>query len=823
MTSRNRWSYRQLLLALLLTTGSSAIALPLMAQTRIGDSIKNTFTGTFKDANGVEQTATSNEVVLVVSEVAGLTVKADPPSKANPDPNDNIYVDFVITNVGNDPTLAFIPGQAAVSGAGNASFTQGTLQVVKFNGIDLPAPVNVPTNGESSGNLLNALPDKGVLQPGQTLTVRVPFNVKSTALKNDSLVVSLGNTATPVNQQNIPYTADTGSVYTVNIPDGGAPNEAAGNPANAQREAMDTASVITVGATLQSFGTILLAKDYNNGNTPGIVADDRITYNLAARVENNLPAGLTGVVPADLCQTGITLDGAAVDRVLIADAIPEGTVLSNATPTVSTEGVWEVVYTTSALTIAPNKAQWTLSRPADASQITRVGFISNNCLGRGKTASGFSFVVEPEPGFTTGQIVNIAQLFGQSAVGAPVAGTPTQIVYDESGDQDPNNGLGAANPDPAGGTAETNGGIMSRPADIALDGTDPGKGTSPIAADTNIGVNSGTTAGTKPAGGETSVQAIVAAPSNGPNNQAGAVGPTNTEDDFTNIILAPPAAIPASQKLDDAQTPPVVFTNTVQTAGNIPQDIYLLPQPPAVREALPDGTKVTITNPANGQSATYTYTAANRFTFVSGQGGPTATTPVLLPLVPATGSSYTVTVDLPNAEQVKEYPVPILAYVDQGAPGYDVGDPGNVTIDRIYTGFIQVVKEARVLEENGTTEVIPFTTDTTKLSGASEPGRFVEYRLTYTNISIAPGNGTNNVVLPATQFELVDDGALAPNNWFTTTQDTAFPAQANGSASSTIGQVSVTTANNDIQVYKLAIPTLNPGETGQLTFRRKIR
>ncbi len=829
MTPRNRWSYRQLLTALLLASGATAIAIPLLAQTaQIGDSIRNTFTGTFQDNNGVEQTATSNEVVLAVAEVAGLTVQAQAPSKANPDPKDNIYVDFVITNVGNDPTQVFMPGQATLSNppsqTGSAAYTQGTLQIIEFNGTVLPTAINLPTNGENSGNL-TTLPNGGALNPNQTIKIRVPLTVKDNALKNDSVLVSLGNTGTGTNanQQNIAYTADAGSTYTVNIADGGATGEASGNPVNGQREAMATSQAITVGARLQAFGTVLLARDYNNGNTPGNITDDRITYNLAARAETTVPAGVIDVVPTPLCPTAIKLEGATVDRVLVADAIPVGTVLSNVAPIASTEGTWSVVYTTTALTTPANEADWSTTRPAN-DQITRVGYLRDNCIATGVTATGFSFVVEPKAGFTGGSIVNLAQLFGQSTVGVSAAGTPTQLVYDESGDPDPNNGLGANNPDSrTGGATDANGGIMARPGDTAIDGIDPGRGTSPIATDTNQGVNTGSTAGSKAIGGEVISQTLSPAPANGPQDKPDAIGPKDTEDDFTNVILAPPAAIPSTQKLTDAQTPPVNFTNTVKNFSTIAQDISLLPQAPTPKEALPDGTKVTITNPLNNQSATYTYTAATGFTFVSGQGGPTATLPVVLAVAPGSNGSYTVSVDLPNAEQVKEYPVPILAFIDQGPPGYDLSDPGNVTIDRIYTGFIQVVKEARVIEDDGTTELVAFTSDTTKLAEAARKDRFVEYRLTYKNISLSPGGGTNNVVLPATAFTIVDDGAAAPNNWFTTTLDPAFPTQANGSSSSSKGQISVTTSNNDIQAYKLTVDTLNPGDTGTMTFRRKIR
>jgi hypothetical protein len=834
-------SLRLLLAAAFLTGGMSAMALPLLAQTaQIGDQIKNTFYGTFEDSkgskvdfNGKPYESTSNEVVLKVVEVAGLTVKAQAPSKSNPDGGETVDACFVITNVGNDPTRVFIPGKAQLvnppGGTSKDSFSTGTLQILEFNGVALATPINVPANGEETGKIAG-LAGSGSLEAGKTIKVCAKVTaISGVAKKNDSVVVTLGNTGATNDQQNLPYTPDANSIYTLDNPDGTA-NEAAGAPVNGEREAMDSSQVIVVGAQLQSFATILLARDYSNGGTPGNITDDRITYNLAARIEKTAPAGITGVVPTDLHPTAIQLDGSGVTRVLIADAIPDGTQLSATLPQVSTNGTWKTVYTTSSLAIPFNEAAW-VSTPPPLDQVTRIGYVSDQLVPVGESVTGFSFEVQPKATFAGGRVVNIAQLIGQSQPGAIVPGTPTQLVYDESGDQDPNDGLGVANPDPksAGGTSEALGGIMARGADLALDGVDPGKGKNPLAADTNQGVNTGTTAGTKVAGGETVAQVIAVAPINGPQAQAGATGPNNTEDDFTNLVMPTPNDFDPTQMLTDAQTPPVTFTNTVQNTGPIPQDIALQPVTPTVLTALPDGTKVTITDPLSGNSAIYLYSAATGFTFSTGQGT-SATAPVTLKL--GTGAAntgnYTVTVDLPQAKPVQDYPVPIFAFVDQGPVGLDDGDPGNLTIDRIYTGYIRVSKEARILEADGI-EVVGFTTDQARLSEATKVDRLVEYRLTYTNMSTDPIKGKGNVSLPATAFVIRDDGTEAPNNWFTTTKDIEYPAKGVGSAVSTYGNITVTANSSasdsptDIQTYTVTIDNLNPGESGMLTFRRQIR
>ena len=557
-----------------------------------------------------------------------------------------------------------------------------------------------------------------------------------------------------------------------------------------------------------------------------------MVYKLALRVENPTtpPAGL---VASDLYGTTISVDNStAKSYVLVSDAIPAGMQLSATNPVVPAN--WTAVYTTDTLTTSPLQAKWTTTRPTSGT-IARVGFIydttttplSKGVAGTGNTISGFSFTVTPQAGFTGGQVANIAQVLGQSQPGAVVPGTSTQIVYDESGDQTSNNGLGANNPDPTtGGASATSGGINNGVANPAVDGTDPGTGTDP----TNISnTNLGTTTNTH---GEDNVFTIATTPLNGPDGKPDATGPNGNNDDFTNKSIVVTAGLSPSTNLTDAQTTPTDFNNTIKNTSGGPQDISVIPTPPTPTSDLIDNTKVTITDtltPTN--SATYTYTAASGFTFSSGTGGTTATKPVKLTVPSGGTANYKVTVDLPgNVPQLKGYPVPITAFVDTNNTGSPTGNPSNITIDRLYTNYLSLVKEARLLEANGTPVTGPagtFTNSPTDLSAAATPGRIIEYRITYKNISTT--GGTNSVILPANSLVIKEDGSAGANTWFSSTTDPKYPTPANGSATDTpgtggtAGTITVTVNGTDIQVYTDTVTKVDPGKDGTFTFQRKIK
>lgn len=818
MKPRKNQHFKQLLAATLAVSSSFGMVAPVLAQTAAGSDIKNSATATFSDGttnpDGTPKiyNATSNEVVIKVAEVAGISITAQPPSVTNPNSGDTLYVDFLITNTGNDPTQFFIPGTATLNSTTPGAFTlNGPLQIVAVNGTNLPTAVSVPTAGDTTGNLL---PNGSIAPNTGTITVRVPVKVTNAATQGNTLTVSLGNTAT-ANTDNQDQTADidTNDVYTKDNADG-ATGETNGAPSNGVREAMKTSTTISVAARQQAFATVLKAvSSYNPNNTPNVLTDDILTYGLALKVENPTPPP-SGLVASDLHGTDINLDAAVTPRVLVSDAIPAGMQLGQTSSIVAPTG-WTPVYTTSPLSVTAEKANWVITRPT--SGITRIGFIydaTTTPIAKGSTVQGFSFAVNPLASFTGGQVANIAQVFGQSQPGASVPGTSTQIVYDESGDQSFNNKLDGANPDPttAGGVTPANGGISDGVANPGADGTDPGTGTDPTAGNTNQGSTTDTD------GGEDTVYNIAATPLNGPNGQPGAEGPTNNNDDFTNKSIQVPAGLSPSTPLTDAQTLPIIFNNTMQNTSGSEQVISLVPTSPATPGDLLDGTKVTITDPVTNTSVVYTYTAAGGFTT-------TAPDPVRI-TVPAGGNAnYTVTVDLPAAPQLVGYPVPITAFVDKDNDDLvDADEPGNITIDRVYTNYLKLEKKARILEANGTpvAGAGTFTTDQTALGAAATPGRIIEYQITYTNISTS--GGTNSVILPANDLVITEDGNAGNNTWFATTTDPAYPTTGgNGSAVGSKGTINVTPNSGDIEIYTNSIPTVAPQGNGTFTFQRKIK
>jgi hypothetical protein len=831
--------FRQILAASLALSSSFGIISPVLAQVAAGTAIKNTATATFSDGT-TTYNATSNEVVITVAEIAGVTITAQSPFNPSPTAGDDtVYVDFVITNTGNDPTQFFIPDTATLDNT--TAFQLSPTRKIQIIAVDGTAitPKDVPAGGAATGStaLLGATQGSIAPNPGTgttgTITVRVPIKVLPGVAPGESLKVSLGET-TPVDGQN----TDRGvngtikDVYTVDNPDG--PGETAGTPLIV-REAMATSTAITIGARQQAFSTVLKAiSNYSTGTLSDDVSDDVLSYALALKVEN--PSAPTpGLVVSDLYGTKINGLDPAKAYVLVSDAIPTGMKLGTANP-VSPSG-WTVVYTTEDLTTKnPLQASWSTTRPASP---TRVGFVKEatdaaTAIPKGTTVSGFNFTVTPDTNFTAGQIANIAQVFGQSLPGTVVAGTPTQIVYDESGDQTSNNGLDGGDPDPSGLSA-ANGGVTDGKANPAVDGTDPSTydPTNSATQDPTLATNTGTdpTSG-KTKGGEDTVFNFAKTPLNGPNGQPEAVGPTNNNDDFTNKSIEgvnKPSNEPLTDNGTSDETPPVTFNNTVKNTSGSPQEITLLPTPPTGSDTLLEGTKVTITDSATGgQTASYSYTGGK---FVP-DSGTTAPVKIMVPGADTNDATkgvaqYTVKVDLPSAPQFTGYSVPITAFIDVNKDGLPAGEPSNITIDRVYTNYLKLEKKARILDSSGNdltgTEAAAsiFTSDQNTLSPAATPGRIIEYQITYENVSTAPGSGTNNIILPAKSLVITEDGTTGNNTWFNLTTDPQYPGNAKGSAIPDT-TTTVTDDGGNIKIYTNTPGDVAPKGNGVFTFRRKI-
>jgi hypothetical protein len=293
----------------------------------------------------------------------------------------------------------------------------------------------------------------------------------------------------------------------------------------------------------------------------------------------------------------------------------------------------------------------------------------------------------------------------------------------------------------------------------------------------------------------------------------------------------PPNTVPGSTL--DPQ--PVGFTNTLINNGQNPGSITLLPQVPATPADLPTGTTVTLTY--GSQSVTYTY---NGTAFTPAAG---STPIVITDALPGIPVNYGVEVNLPAGTKLstdtgKGFPVPIAATLDTTplVPGDEVT---NVTIDRVYTGYLKLLKESRILPGTGTA---PTAADGVFSTTAKTPapGNIIEYRITYTNITEAQ-SGTGNVVLNADKIVVTEDGVTAPNNWAkdgdaNTVIDTSnIIGSAKDSGTSTIqffnGAAGATTGvdqtgtsqNTDVTKYVNTVTgTVTPQQARTFTFQRKV-
>ncbi|OYD93792.1 hypothetical protein CDG76_17610 [Nostoc sp. 'Peltigera membranacea cyanobiont' 210A] len=831
--NKQRKLYQFLVATSLLTGSFFQFLAPVLADgTTAGTSISNTATATYEDPNspGTTINATSNTVVVTVAEVAGITVTGSGVTDnngGNVAVGDLLIYTYSLTNVGNDPTKFHIPNQATTTGPGTVSGTLpngGTVNNLQYSTDGGQTWINVPQGGVDTPSV----PVNG------TVLVRVPVTVQAGAQTNDVITVTLGNT--PGDAQNQLRSPDGGDVFTVDNPDGSA-GEVSGTPVNGTREASATEQ-IKVGLTVKTYALATILKirsGYNNAGTTAIT-DDKLTYDLSLRVESNDPTG-QGITPSALTGTSINVNGVAGTYILVSDAIPAGTDLAVA-PTAPPG--WQTVYTTNPVTTNANTASWTTTAPALAS-VTRVGFINNpatiTSIAPGTTVNGFSIQLAVESTASSPlTVANIAQLFGQT----PSSNLP---VYDESGDQNPSNYDGSpGSMTPPTGTDTNGDGI---PDTLPPGNVDDGYISTPATPETGTDTgnnNSGT--GT---GGEANVftvQAPVAsALLNGPQNAPDATGPSGlTNDDFTNkSSLVPPGTAPGSTL--DPQS--VGFTNTIKNSGTDSGVLKIGPTPPAIPGDLPNGTKVTITY--GSQSAVYTY---NNGAFAI------AGTAITIPNVaPGASVNYGVEVDLPPGTQLstdinRGFPVPITASIDNyttdtnGDGIKDTGndntfDSSNITIDRVYTGFLKLLKVSRVLQ--GTGPVVQGNDGTFSIDPKKPaPGNIIEYQIQYTNIS-DPQSGTGNVILNANKVVITEDGTQSPNNWALDndasgqidTSNIVGSAKDSGTATiqffsgnpatnSGIDQTG-TTANTDVAKYVDTVTgMIAPGIQRTFTFQRKV-
>lgn len=879
------------LIAATLTMGGVSLLMPLIASAQLtpaNTQILNRATGTYEDPNnpGVPINTTSNEVTATVAEVAGLTNVPNGLNDINlgsVTTNDAVDYSFLITNVGNDPTAVYIPAATIVGGnlgttAGNAgALAKAGLVVTAINGVTLTTPVAVPASGLTSDPVFRAaiaanggtIGADGSIPANGTITVVVPVTVTATVAGNP-VSVQLGNTGANDNNS-LPN-----ATGTQNRPDTGAePPAIGGDPAGG----LDEVRTVNVGAgtpingvrEAAAFTTVPLATAVNNValatvlktlaiSAPGPTAalnDNLLTYRLDLRVESAPPAGTAGLNPAPLLGTDINLDASGTGvgpvttqvRVLVSDAIPALTTLDTTFVPAGIPAGWTRVYST---TVGGTALAATWRTGALPVGVTRIGYINNGPLPTGTTtvgdANGFQFrVITSTVPVGGGTINNLAQVFGQTTAG-PISPT-NPIVYDESGDPNPNNfdPITVSFPAP-----------ITNPATVPDGVANPANGT-----DTN---NNNTGSGP---GGE--INSITINPTgiilNGPPGVPGATGPdTTTQTDFVNKSATDVPAGAAGAPGSTYNPAPITFTNTVQNpaTNTAPLDNVTLEPISASLAASATGSAITLfdlTNLPNhaalpdltvvsisfgGRTAVYTYDLATTSFVLSTSGASPAGTgdaipaPIIIPsLAIGASQNYTVIIDLPaNAVVTTGYSVPIVSYVNSNnangtfkrtangtgplALGQD--NPFNIKMDRVYTGYLNLVKASQILQGTGPA-VLPADAILNGNPKTPAPGNIILYQITYSNIS-TPLTGAGNVVLNANNIVITEDGAAGTNNWATTTFNVASTA-ADATAGAVItyfnGVTATTTTDVNVTRYLDSIPTVAPGATGTFTFQRVVR
>ena len=274
----------------------------------------------------------------------------------------------------------------------------------------------------------------------------------------------------------------------------------------------------------------------------------------------------------------------------------------------------------------------------------------------------------------------------------------------------------------------------------------------------------------------------------GPSGAPAAVGPTSNNNDYTNKSVAP-AVIAGLSHLSTIPQTSVDFTNTVQNTGNA-DDTFTFTAP-----TVPTNFEVRIST--DGGST---------FTLISGGGSAT--------LAVAFGATANVIVRVTAPAGTPVLQTGGFNVVLRATSGVTPAS-SNDTHDNYYTGFLKLVKTVTVDNQTG----VGGLTD-------AVPGADLVYSIAYSNVSTG-GGGAGCVNLVASSVVITERGDVAPNNWASTTTQvtTPMPADANtaGPAGSVVDEATNLPVTATTARLKDSVPSsLNPGDSGTFTFRRRI-
>jgi hypothetical protein len=452
-----------------------------------------------------------------------------------------------------------------------------------------------------------------------------------------------------------------------------------------------------------------------------------------------------------VCNTGAreaaptTLSGNS--GVFIVMPIPSGTSLKSGQ---AFAGSQLTLYTTDPLTTAPTAASWNSSAPAPLSSATRVAFkVATPLLANSSPCSAnITMLVTVSTGINASTpIKQMADAFANNSIGT--------LIKDQSDDQ-------ASGPQ--------------------IPNKSDGNALNPSVVQPNA--SSGTPL-------QTTLQAVGNV-LNGPFGQPGASGPGSTDDDYTNLSVSQGIAGIAPGGNTNAVGNVITFKNTVQNNGNA-NDTYTLSVLSFPGNGTGGGVLVRL---STDDGATWTTLVNNGV--ATGVPNPTLA-------VNFNGTQdYKVEVTLPLG-------LPVLAGYNTVIRATSGNTPTvhNDTIDRVYTGFIRLVKTAAI-------------TNGTGIGGANDPvpGAVIEYTITYTNISST--GGSNNGLLSATSVAITDDGAGA-NNWATHATYVANSASSQLTVPVAVPNYGNIVVNGTSTSLTDTLPGLQAGVSGTFKFSVTIK
>lgn len=444
-------------------------------------------------------------------------------------------------------------------------------------------------------------------------------------------------------------------------------------------------------------------------------------------------------------RTATSMSLGAFSGVYVVMPIPVGTTLSASNTFPA--GTLYATTPASPLTVAPEAATWSNTAPGTLSTVTRVAFNAGATLAGGGTCSAsFPLVVTVTATDATTPIYAVVDSFATNTVGT--------VLNDQSD---------------APGSEVTNRG--DRNADfneprLTLDPVNPGQGIRQPTLLQQVG------------------GVLI-----GPSGQPAATGPGSSNNtDFTNrsvttgIAGIPPCAGPVVPACSTNAPGFIVFVNTLRNTGNA-TDTFTITAP-----TVPLGFTVGVSMNPGGP-----------FTPISGGGNF-----VLAPLAINTDVNVYVRVDAPTAQAILNGFASTLQAASANTPANT-----NQTIDRLYTGFVQLDKAANVIDAAGN-------------PSATVPGAIIEYVITFTNVMGVPAAGSNSSSLTATSLVITEDGAAGGNNWAAFTTQVIAPAPSVSTAGGTVTDGAGNPVTAITNVLKGNVPSLAPGETGTFRFRRLI-